>query len=221
MYTQHEVPEHQEPRHPSLQTAVPGHPPRHGGRQEATQSAGRSAQKAEGDTLASVQGAAHLLPRGREGLHLHIECGQAGEERQGVCGGHSGVSEQRGGGGEGGEGAVAMVHSVPEAGGGGGGSGEEGAVSRSVSAGGRVDGDRGGVVRGMSGVLRRSEHTVLLPRHPATPGVPRATDAVGQSVGAGGGELSHEPRKGAESDIWGQAKVTRVRASDREISERV
>ena len=114
-----------------------------------------------------------------------------------------------------------MVHSVPEAGGGDGGSGEEGAVSRSVSAGGRVDGDRGGVMRGMSGVLQRSERTVLLPRHPATPGVPGATDGAGQSVGAGGGELSHEPRRGAESHIWRQAKVMRVRASDGEVSERV
>ena len=101
-----------------------------------------------------------------------------------------------------------MVYSVPEAGGGGGGSGEEGAVSRSVSAGGRVDGDRGGVVRGMSGVLRRSERTVLLPRHPATPGVPGSTDAAGQSVGAGGGELSHEPRRGTESHTWRQDKAS-------------
>ena len=62
MYTQHEVTEQQEPRHPSLQTAVPGHPPRQGGRREAARSARRSAQEAEGDPFASVQGAAHLLP---------------------------------------------------------------------------------------------------------------------------------------------------------------
>ena len=97
MYAQHEVPEHQEPSHPSLQTAVPGHPPRQGGKREAAWSAGRSAQEAEEDPLASVQGAAHLLPGEREGLHLHVERGQAGEERQGVCGCHSGVSQQRGG----------------------------------------------------------------------------------------------------------------------------
>ena len=48
--------------------------------------------EAEGDPFASVQGTAHLLPRERRGLHLHVERGQAGEERQGVCGGHSGVS---------------------------------------------------------------------------------------------------------------------------------
>ena len=44
-------------------------------------------------------------------------------------------------------------------------------------------------MRGMSGVLRRFERTVLLPRHPGTPGVSGSTDAAGQTVGASGEEL--------------------------------
>ena len=91
--THHEVPEQQEPRHPSRQNDVSGHPPRHGGRGAAARSPGHSAQEVEGDPLASVQGAAHLLRYETKRLYLHTQCGKAGEGGQGVCGEHSRVSE--------------------------------------------------------------------------------------------------------------------------------
>ena len=56
-----------------------------------------------------------------------------------------------------------MVRSVPEAGGGGKWTGEEGAASRAVPAGGRVNGDQLRVVWVSSELLRRSEHALLLP----------------------------------------------------------